>query len=71
MDTYSLYFAFLSDSFEEAVRPELRDEFQTCQKVVLFEQMERARAWAVQAGVRGCSGDCSLQKVLLRRGRER
>ena len=47
MDTYSLYSAFLCDSFEEAVRPELRDEFQTCQKVVLFEQMERAPAWDV------------------------
>lgn len=32
MDIGSLYFTLSCDSFEQAVHPEMRDEFQTCKK---------------------------------------
>ena len=61
MDTDSLYFALPYDSLEEVVPPELRDTFQICRKIMLLlGQMECARTWAVQAGVRGHLHDCSV-----------
>ena len=41
MDTDSLYFALSCDSFKEAVRPELREEFQKWKKrMVCLDEMD-------------------------------